>query len=120
MMHRNITRKLKGKVLDSCIVPASTYGLETLALSERQQHKLQGFENNLVRIIAGVKRVERNTMIGVREEVGTKIYGFFWVFYIAQYPVRWTVQSALHFSSPGRPVHSDTDSASPGSILKLV
>ena len=38
-------------------------------------------------------------------------------FYIAQYPVRWTAQSALHFSSPGRPVHSDTNSASPGSIL---
>ena len=39
-------------------------------------------------------------------------------FYIAQYPVRWTAQSALHFfASPGRPVHSDTNSASPGSIL---
>ena len=39
-------------------------------------------------------------------------------FYIAQYPVRWTAQSALHFlPSPGRPVHSDTNSASPGSIL---
>ena len=38
-------------------------------------------------------------------------------FYIAQYPVRWTSQSALHFSSPGRPVHSDTNSTSPGSIL---
>ena len=77
MMHRKITRKLKGKVMDSCIVPASTYGLETLALSEPQQHKLQRFENNLVRIIAGVRRVERKTMIDLREEVGTKMYGFF-------------------------------------------
>ena len=33
-------------------------------------------------------------------------------FYIAQYPVRWTAQIALHFSSPGRPVHSDINSAS--------
>ena len=34
-------------------------------------------------------------------------------FYIAQYPVRWTAQSALHFlPSPGRPVHSDTNLAS--------
>ena len=32
------------------------------------------------------------------------------MFYIAQYPVCWTAQSALHFSSPGRPVHSDTNS----------
>ena len=40
-------------------------------------------------------------------------------FYIAQYPVRWTAQSALHFSSPSRPVHSDTNSASRGSILAM-
>ena len=41
-------------------------------------------------------------------------------FYIVQYPVRWTAQSALHFSSPGRPVHSDTNSASPRSILVML
>ena len=40
-------------------------------------------------------------------------------FYIAQYPVRWTAQSALHLSSPDRPVHSDTNSASLGSILAM-
>ena len=39
-------------------------------------------------------------------------------FYIAQYPVRWTAQSALHFT-PGRPVHSCNNSASPGSILAI-
>ena len=33
MMDRKISGKLKGMVLDSCVVPASTYGLETLALS---------------------------------------------------------------------------------------
>ena len=41
------------------------------------------------------------------------------MFYIAQYSVRWTAQSALHFPSPGRPVHSDTKSASPGSIIAM-
>ena len=39
MVDRKISRKVKGKVLDSCVVPASTYGLETLALSELHQHK---------------------------------------------------------------------------------
>ena len=34
---------------------------------------------------------------------------------MAQYPVSWTAQSALHF----RYVHSDTNSASPGSILAM-
>ena len=42
-----------------------------------------------------------------------------YVFYKALYPVRWTAQSALHLSSPGRPVHSDTNSASLGSILAM-
>ena len=42
-------------------------------------------------------------------------------FYMAQYPVRWTAQSALHFlaSLAGRPVHSDTNLASPRSILVM-
>ena len=48
-------QKTEGKVLDSCVVPASTYGLETLALSELHQHKLQVCENNWIRKIAGVK-----------------------------------------------------------------
>ena len=39
-------------------------------------------------------------------------------FYIAQYPVRWTAQSAFTlFALTSRHVHSDTNSASPGSIL---
>ena len=40
-------------------------------------------------------------------------------FYIAQYPVRWTTQSASHFSSPDSPLHSVTNSASLGSILAM-
>ena len=48
MVDRKISRKLKGKVLDSCVVPAGTYGLETLALSELNQHKLQVCENNWI------------------------------------------------------------------------
>ena len=69
MVDRNISRKLKGKVLDSCVVPASTYGLETLALSELHQHKLQVCENNWIRRIAGVKRVERRRTKELREEL---------------------------------------------------
>ena len=72
MVDRKISRKLKGKVLDSCEVPASTYGLETLALFELHQHKLQVCENNWIRRIAGVKRVERRRMKDLREDVGTK------------------------------------------------
>ena len=57
MMDRKISRKLKGEVMHSCVVPASTYGMETIALSEPHQHKLV-CENNWIRRIAGVWRVE--------------------------------------------------------------
>ena len=65
-------QKLKGKVLDSRVVPSSTYGLEMLAQSELHQHNLQVCENNWIRRIAGVRRVERRRMKDLREEVGTK------------------------------------------------
>ena len=45
----------------------SIYGLETLVLSELNQHKLQVCENNWIRRIAGVKRVERRRMKDLRE-----------------------------------------------------
>ena len=48
MVDRKISRQLKKKVPDSCVVPACTYGLETLALSELHQHKLQVCENNWI------------------------------------------------------------------------
>ena len=43
-----------------------------LALSELHQHKLQVCENNWIRRIAGVRRVERRRMKDLREKVGTK------------------------------------------------
>ena len=69
---QNDFQKTEWKNQDSCVVPASTYGLETLALSELHQHKLQVCENNRIRRISGVKRVERRRMKDLREEVGTK------------------------------------------------
>ena len=50
MADRKISRKLKGKVLRSCVTPACLYGLETVELTMRQQW-LQVFENNWVRRI---------------------------------------------------------------------
>ena len=44
----------KGKVLEACVVPACIYGLGTLALTERQEEKIQIAENNWVRRICKV------------------------------------------------------------------
>ncbi len=72
MVDRKVSRKLKAEFPDSCVVPASTCGLETLALSKLHQNKLQVCENNWIRRIAGVKIVERRRMKYLREEIGTK------------------------------------------------
>ena len=70
MLDRKISKKLKGKVPRTCVTPACLYGLETVALTEQQQQKLQVCENNWVRRITRTKRVERRRMNDLRKEVG--------------------------------------------------
>ena len=70
MLDRKISKKLKGLVLRTCVTPACLYGLETVALTEQQQQKLQVCENNWVRRITRTKRVDRRRMSDLRKEVG--------------------------------------------------
>ncbi len=70
MSDRHISNKLKGKVMGACVTPAMLYGLKTLPVSEKHQHRLQVCEHNWVRRIAGVKRMDRRRMDELREEVG--------------------------------------------------
>ena len=72
MGDRHICQKLNGKVLNSCITPAYLNGLETKAMTKKQQEKLQVCENKWVRRIAGVKRIDKRRMEELREEVGGK------------------------------------------------
>ena len=46
--------------------------LQTTALTEKQHEKVQVAENNLVRIIIGVKRTDKRKMGELRVEVGGK------------------------------------------------
>ena len=46
MADRRFSKRLKGKVMSTCITPACMYGTETMALTELQQHRLQVCENN--------------------------------------------------------------------------
>ena len=41
MADRRISKRLKGKVMSTCVTPACLYGAETLALTELQQQRLQ-------------------------------------------------------------------------------
>ena len=70
MLARKSSKKLKGKVLRTCVTPACLCGLETVALTKQQQQKLQVYENNWVRRITRTKRVDRRRMNDLRKEVG--------------------------------------------------
>ena len=58
MADRRISKRLKGKVVSTCVTPACLYGTETLAMTELQQQRLQVCENNWVRKMAGVTRAD--------------------------------------------------------------
>ena len=73
IVDRKISRKLEEKVLMLCVTQANHHGLETVALTERQQQRLQVCENNWVRRIAGVKRVDGRRMDEQREGVGVQM-----------------------------------------------
>ena len=72
MADRRNSKRLKGKVMSTCVIPACLYGTETLALTELQQHRLQVCENNWIRKIASVTRADRLRMVEIREETGVQ------------------------------------------------
>ena len=72
MTDRRISKRLKGKVMSTCVTRACLYGTETLALTELQQQRLQVCENNWVRKIARVTRADRRRMVELREETGVQ------------------------------------------------
>ena len=49
MADQRISKRLKGKVMSTCVTPARLYGTETLTITELQQQRLQECENNWVR-----------------------------------------------------------------------
>ena len=59
MADRRISKRLKGKVMSTCVTPACLYGTETLALTELQQQRLQVCEYKWIRKIARVTRADR-------------------------------------------------------------
>ena len=68
MTDRWISKRLKSKVMSTCVTRACLYGMETLALTELQQQRLQVCENNWVRQITRVTRADRLIMLELMEE----------------------------------------------------
>ena len=72
MWDRKLKKQLKGKVLEACVVTACIYGLGTLALTERQEEKMQIAEQNWVRRICKVTKEDRREMKELRGEIDMK------------------------------------------------
>jgi len=76
MQDRRISRKLKGNIFSSSLTPAYVNGVETMALTEKQQEKEQVCETYLKRIFVGVKRAveraDKRIMNELKVEVGVK------------------------------------------------
>ena len=56
-------------MLEACVVPACIYGLGTVALTERQEEKIQTAENNWIRRMCKVTQEDRMKMKELREEI---------------------------------------------------
>ena len=56
-----------------CVMLTYLYSLEMVALTERQQQRLQVCKNNWVRRITGVKTVDQRRMDELREEIGVQV-----------------------------------------------
>ena len=73
MADRKISRTFKGKVLMLCVMTTYLFGLETVTLTERHKQRLRVCENNWVRKVSGVKRVDRRRMDELREDIGVQM-----------------------------------------------
>ena len=63
MWDRKLKKQLKGKVLEACVVTAYTYGLGTLALTKRQEEKMQIAENNWVQRICKATQEDVSSLL---------------------------------------------------------
>jgi hypothetical protein len=55
---RLLSRNVKVKIYKTVILPVVLYGCETWSLTLREEHRLRGFENRVLRRIFGPKRDE--------------------------------------------------------------
>ena len=64
MADQRISKRLKGKVMITCVTPACLYGTGTTMAAS--------VKNNWVRNIARVTRADRRRMVELREETGVQ------------------------------------------------
>ncbi|KAL7867553.1 hypothetical protein SRHO_G00089370 [Serrasalmus rhombeus] len=72
---RRIAARVKGKVYKTVVRPAMTYGLETVALSKRQEAELEVAEMKMLRFSLGVTRMDKIRNEQIRGTVKVEQFG---------------------------------------------
>ena len=78
--NRKLSAKVKGKIYQNVVRPAMLYGMETVAMTEKQVGKMEVAELKMVRWARGVTRKDKIKNDNVRETVkiaklGDKLWG---------------------------------------------
>ena len=75
LTHRNVSRKVKGKMYATCVRSVMIYGSETWALNSEQESRLDRAEMRMARWMCGVRLKERNKSAELRNILGIEEIG---------------------------------------------
>ncbi|KAL7841080.1 hypothetical protein SRHO_G00247710 [Serrasalmus rhombeus] len=75
MCDRRIVARVKGKIYKTVVRPAMMYGLETVALSKRQEAELEVAEMKMLRFSLGVTRLDKIRNEQIRGTVKVEQFG---------------------------------------------
>ena len=67
---KRVPEKVKGKMYKTIVRPAMLYGMETVAMTKRQERKMEVAEMKMLRFSLGVTRVNRLRNEEIRERLG--------------------------------------------------
>ncbi len=66
----------KVKILDSCVMPALTYGAQTWSLTKRQMQRLISAQNSMLRNILEIVRRDKIKTTNIQQQTGTVSIGY--------------------------------------------
>jgi len=70
MCDRGVPARVKGKLYKTCVRPAMVYGMETVAVTKKQEKRMEVAEMKMLRFSIGKTRLDRIRNEKVRKELG--------------------------------------------------
>ncbi|KAF7711788.1 hypothetical protein HF521_000799, partial [Silurus meridionalis] len=106
---RRVSERVKGKVYRTVVRPAMLYGLETVALSKRQEAELEVAELKMLRFSLGVTRMDRIRNLFIRGTVHVRRFGdkvrearLRWFGHVQRRDMGYISRRMLRMKPPGR------------------